>query len=170
MSRNLVNIGRAVSNICGWHHARNLIEGSTDLAQFAKLVQESGELSDNLCKGKGISDDIGDMVVVILNMATRHRLSSTITAALTCEPLDIHADHNDIEAFAYLSILMGELAHSLLDKDLNIKTLVEITVLLVYIANAHELTIMQCLDQAWDDIKDRKGEMRNGVFIKEADL
>ena len=28
-----------------------------------KLIQEAGELSDSLCKGKDIKDDIGDMMI-----------------------------------------------------------------------------------------------------------
>ena len=94
-----------VNKIVGWHHDRNLIEGSTDKDQFAKLIQEAGELSDNICKGKDVSDDIGDMVVVLLNIAERNKLSLT-----------------------------------------------------------------ECLSKAWDDIKDRKGRMVDGIFIKETDL
>ena len=47
-----------------WHHDRNLIEGSTDKAQFIKLVEELGELQDNIMAGTDVKDDIGDMVVV----------------------------------------------------------------------------------------------------------
>ena len=49
-----------------WHKERNLIEGSTDKDQYMKLIQEAGELSDSLCKGKDIRDDIGDMMVVLI--------------------------------------------------------------------------------------------------------
>lgn len=93
-----------VNNIKKWHHDRNLIEGSDDKSQFAKLIQEAGELSDNICKGKDIRDDIGDMIVVLINIAER----------------------NDI-------------------------------------------SITECVRQAWDDIKDRKGRMVDGVFVKEGD-
>lgn len=93
-----------VKKIVKWHHDRNLIEGSTDKDQFAKLIQEAGELSDNICKGKNVSDDIGDMVVVLLNIAERNKLSFT-----------------------------------------------------------------DCLAKAWDDIKDRKGRMVDGIFVKEGD-
>ena len=41
-----------------WHKDRNLIDGSTDKDQYMKLIQEAGELSDSLCKGKDIKDDI----------------------------------------------------------------------------------------------------------------
>lgn len=91
--------------ITQWHHDRNLIEGSTDKDQFCKLMQEAGELSDNICKDKDLSDDIGDMIVVLLNIVERNGL-----------------------------------------------------------------TLEHCLAKAWNDIKDRKGKMVDGVFIKEADL
>lgn len=94
-----------IENITQWHHDRNLIEGSTDKDQFCKLMQEAGELSDSICKGKDVSDDVGDMIVVLINIAERNGLS-----------------------------------------------------------------ISSCLTKAWDDIKDRKGQMVDGVFVKEADL
>ena len=58
-----------------WHGDRNLIAGSTDKDQYMKLIQEAGELSDNICKGNDIKDDIGDMIVVLINIAARNNLS-----------------------------------------------------------------------------------------------
>lgn len=94
-----------VNKIAQWHRDRNLIDGSTDKDQYMKLIQEAGELSDNICKGRDIRDDIGDMMVVLINIATRN-----------------------------------------------------------------DLSITECLDAAYNDIKDRKGKMIDGVFVKEADL
>ena len=64
-----------------------------------------GELSSNICKGKDIRDDVGDMMVVLINIMERNGLS-----------------------------------------------------------------MEDCLEVAYDDIKDRKGKMIDGVFVKEADL
>tara|TARA_B100000287_G_scaffold428171_1_gene479116 strand:- start:9165 stop:9614 length:450 start_codon:yes stop_codon:yes gene_type:complete len=61
-----------IHRVIGWHYDRNLIEGSTDKDQVLKLAQELGELSDSVCKGKDIRDDIGDMLVVMLNIAERN--------------------------------------------------------------------------------------------------
>jgi len=85
-----------------WHYDRNLIQGSDDKTQFAKLIQEAGELSDNICKERDIKDDIGDMIVVLINIAERNNFSLT-----------------------------------------------------------------DCLEVAYNDIKDRKGRMIDGVFVKE---
>lgn len=43
-------------------------------------------------------------------------------------------------------------------------------VVLVNIAEREQVTIQECVETAWEDIKDRKGKMINGVFVKEADL
>ena len=94
-----------IDNVVQWHRDRNLIDGSTDKDQVLKLVQELGELSDSVCKGKDIKDDIGDMLVVMLNIVTRNGV-----------------------------------------------------------------TLSECLARAWDDIKDRKGKMVDGIFVKEEDL
>ena len=90
--------------ISQWHKDRNLIEGSTDKDQYLKLIQEAGELSDNICKGKDIKDDIGDMMVVLINIMVRNNL-----------------------------------------------------------------TINHCLEKAYEDIKDRKFKMIDGVFFKDGD-
>lgn len=94
-----------VDLIAKWHQDRNLIDGSTDKDQYLKLIQEAGELSDNICKGRDIRDDIGDMMVVLINIMERNKLSMS-----------------------------------------------------------------ECLQVAYDDIKDRKGRMVDGVFVKESDL
>lgn len=93
-----------INKVAKWHHDRNLIEGASDKDQFCKLIQEAGELSDSICKGKDVRDDIGDMIVVLINIAERNNV-----------------------------------------------------------------TIEECLLNAWDDIKDRKGKMVDGIFIKEGD-
>lgn len=43
-------------------------------------------------------------------------------------------------------------------------------VVLVIICEQLGLDIEECFAKAWNDIKDRKGEMVDGVFVKESDL
>jgi NTP pyrophosphatase (non-canonical NTP hydrolase) len=94
-----------IDKIIQWHKDRNLIDGSDDKTQTLKLLQELGELSDSVCKEKSILDDIGDMLVVMINICERNQVS-----------------------------------------------------------------LEDCLKVAYEDIKDRRGKMIDGVFVKESDL
>ena len=66
------------NKIIQWHKDRNLINGSTDLDQYqGKLLEEVDELGVNIAMGNknGIVDDIGDIIVVLINIAHRNNLS-----------------------------------------------------------------------------------------------
>ena len=52
-----------------WSMERGIINNSTPLAQFAKLVSEIGELVDNIAKVRDVTDDIGDCLVVLNTLA-----------------------------------------------------------------------------------------------------
>ena len=65
-------------------------------------MQELGELSDHACKNQDIRDDLGDMLVVMLNIMKRNNF-----------------------------------------------------------------TLEECLEIAYNDIKDRKGKMVDGIFVKD---
>lgn len=43
-------------------------------------------------------------------------------------------------------------------------------VTLIILAQQHGWSLQECLQYAYDEIKDRRGETRNGTFIKETDL
>lgn len=66
----------------------------------------------------------------------------------------------------------GELATGISKKrsDLVMDGIGDMVVVLTILAAQHSVNIEQCIELAWDEIKDRKGIMRDGVFIKEADL
>lgn len=95
-----------VEQVLEWATLRNIIKGSTPLAQFAKAVSEVGELGDALLKNNKdeVEDAIGDTLVVLINLAAM------------CQT-DLYS----------------------------------------------------CLYKAFEQIKDRRGVMFNGVFVKEAD-
>lgn len=45
----------------------------------------------------------------------------------------------------------------------------DVLVTLIIVAAQEGLTVGECLEAAYEEIKDRKGRMVNGVFIKEGD-
>lgn len=48
-----------------WAAERGIMQNSSAVVQFAKLVSEVGELADNVAKGRDVRDDIGDCMVVL---------------------------------------------------------------------------------------------------------
>lgn len=95
-----------INRVLKWSNDRNIIGGSSLLAQYAKCQSEMGELADAILKGNKdeFEDAMGDAIVVLINLCA--------------------------------------------------------------IANT---SIGTCLDRAWEQIKDRKGVMFQGAFIKESD-
>ena len=66
---------------------------------------------------------------------------------------------------------MGELAHSIARDNLNnaADAIGDMIVVLTIIAYQYGWQTERCIDMAWEQIKDRKGKMVDGVFIKEGD-
>tara|TARA_R110000796_G_scaffold57244_1_gene132136 strand:- start:903 stop:1193 length:291 start_codon:yes stop_codon:yes gene_type:complete len=61
--------------IIQWHKDRNLIDGSSDSQQFGKLLEEVDELRGNIEHSQPVVDDIGDIIVVLINIAHRNKLT-----------------------------------------------------------------------------------------------
>ena len=66
----------------------------------------------------------------------------------------------------------GELAHGLAKGRMNetIDAIGDMIVVLTIMAEQIGVPVEDCTERAWAEIKDRKGKMVNGVFIKEDDL
>ena len=54
-----------------WGEERNFYGegGATVQSQFCKLAEEMGELAGNIARGRDVTDDIGDYVVVLTHIA-----------------------------------------------------------------------------------------------------
>lgn len=103
-----LTVDELINKIEQWGTDRGFYDpenGTTSEKQFLKLSEEVGEIAGNLARGKDISDDLGDVFVVLVGLAKLNNLS-----------------------------------------------------------------IINCIRVAYEDIKDRKGIMKKGVFIKEADI
>ena len=79
---------------------------------------------------------------------------------------------NSLKQFTKVVEEVGEVASALARND---KTLLkdgigDVVVTLIILAEQNGLSIGECLEAAWDEIKDRKGKTIGGAFIKESDL
>ncbi len=67
---------------------------------------------------------------------------------------------------------VGELGHGMCRgrKDKVIDGIGDVIVVLTILAAQHNILIEYCIESAWEEIKDRKGKMVDGVFVKNDDL
>ena len=161
---------KLIQQIEQWAEERNLIKGSTPQKQMLKLMEEFGELCGGITKNKPdvIKDSVGDCFVVTV---------------ILCKQLDLEAE-------LYSSVVISEfkdtsITEQLLEAVHNLggitipinqgwritKEWIELFCInLMIIALFEGLSFEDCVQHAYDQIKDRKGKMIDGVFVKEEDL
>nr|WP_315542437.1 MazG-like family protein [uncultured Aggregatibacter sp.] len=157
---------KLIGNIEQWAEDRNLIEGSTPQKQFIKLMEEFGELCSGVAKNKPdvIKDSIGDCFVVTVILKCQFKTNLFIRPSSFYKNLDVSLilarvaryavliPGNDLSEQEKLEIICGI-----------VRNLINISILL-------DVDFESCVQAAWDEIKDRKGRMIDGVFVKEGDL
>ena len=160
------DLTQLIKNIENWAEARNLIEGSTQKKQFIKLMEEFGELCSGVAKNKPdvIKDSIGDCFVVTVILKCQFKTNLFISPSSLNKNLDVSLiiarvardaaliPKSDLSAQVKLEIICGIVRH-----------LMDVSFLL-------DVDFESCVQAAWDEIKDRKGRMIDGVFVKEGDL
>lgn len=152
-----------------WAEARNIIKGSSVDQQILKVVSEIGELADNLAKGRyeAAKDDVGDSMVVLYNLLA---MSGVTLEDLDMSQWDVNngviADLVNSEG-SYTDFVIAAL--HLIGEGTD-HSFARALAVLMAIAIKIGSTPEECLDIAYNEIKDRKGRMENGVFIKEGDV
>jgi hypothetical protein len=175
-----------------WATARNIIGESakgTPFAQLKKTLEEVNETRDALVAHivtndliriipkktnietikKGITqieswikDGIGDIAVTLI-------IGGQMQGMIPQPDMELTTDKSNLE-------LMDEIADSVLtvarlsdDYPLSgfVSNSKQILARLKLIASRFGWTLEECLEAAWDEIKDRKGKMVNGEFVRE---
>lgn len=156
-----------VQKVEQWGVDRNIIGGATAKDQFFKLVSENGEwvtgvLTDDR---EELMDGIGDSVVVLAIMA--RQLGESLLDLHARTEYNVSLPGTDLTVLAQLGLLADNLGKGQTEAaQLRIGYLVES---LIGVARRHGVCINNCLRLAYNSIKDRKGIMYNGIFIKSDD-
>lgn len=161
-NESLLDLDQLTRKVRIWAEERNILLGCTPLDQSMKLFSEFGELADNIGKGRDTKDDIGDVLVVTIIMSTQMNFDIIPEyEAITITGLDQFTDKQ-----LALSLNMALCSFVMMPDN---KSIPQVLSLLSMLAVIKGSTLAECLGVAYNDIKDRKGRMENGVFIKESD-
>lgn len=161
------------TNVEQWSTDRGIYAHSSALAQALKAVSEVGELADATIKSDrdALKDAIGDVMVCLVNVAKM----TGCDIGLVEESLNWPLTDDDIQtsaafAAAYVADVGfavavgregGRVADIILDSAYWLNA----------IAVKNDLTLIECCESAWLEIKDRVGKMvAGGAFIKEGDV
>lgn len=161
-----------------WAEDRNLIKGATPQAQFTKLIEEWAEFAEGweTSDADELKDGLGDTTVVLTVLAAQLG-TNPIECMQAHGSVNFHFNHFEDESiisaiFRQIVIMFGRLATGISKKDQE-KIKSSLGAALVGVAALTEqfgLTMQIALAHSYNEIKDRKGRMVDGVFVKEADL
>jgi len=130
--------------IVGWHKDRGTLKSKWQ-GQFIKMMEEATEYLEATTKEE-VKDGIGDMYVVAVSFAER-------AGVLPYDPLHDNFFNGDIDW------LVGEVRS---DPQYCMD-------MIAGLAHSGGYTLVECVEQAWNEIKDRKGKMVNDVWVKESE-
>lgn len=132
-------------NVEEWARVRGIYDQSTEAHQQAKALEEIGEYLTAETDEERM-DAIGDIAVCIVNAAKLDGQSVRI---------EFNDDLEGIED-------IGDIAYSIIHHEYGL-ALVELSILSF---SDTRRNIELCLEKAWNEIKDRKGMMIDGKYVK----
>lgn len=170
-------------SVIAWAQERGIFTSSHPAKQMLKTFEEYGELCRAVAKNDrdGIIDSIGDVLVTLILQAHMQGLSGAISFVIVKDVSELMNARDDgkfnkfLPDDAVLSIgdFLGSLAAVVTDElsqdrdqDL-IESLCGAVAMLSIYAQHVSSTAQACLDTAYNVIRNRKGSMQNGVFVKE---
>lgn len=179
------NIFVIFAHILAWSNARNIINGTTAVDQFVKLVSEfSNEIAEALYEIAAYSggdvqernaiihtklaDAIGDSLVVLVNICAQRGID--IEGIWQSQHFPVY---NQVPNYGFLVASMGQgrLADAL--KKNNQDDVYSAIGTMLYglelICEEYTLSPRGCAQDAYNEIKDRKGVVYNGIFVKSDD-
>lgn len=153
-----------IEKVRTWSVERGL-DTADPTKQRLKLWEEFGELNAAIARDnrEGAIDAIGDMLVVMIIYCQQ----SKCYLDELFEPYEANTAHwNEIEIYKMIDFAGMEIFKT----RESICAIKNITTNLSGVAYKLNTSLERCLQSAYNEIKDRRGRMVNGVFVKESDL
>ena len=158
-----------------WAVDRNLIEGSKPEAQCIKLIEEYGELARGIAKQDEalIKDSIGDTLVVCIILAAQLGSDNFNIDKLIFERSEVNSANVHEKLVMNGATELGAISYfiNVTNRDIDrcVGNIYALCDTLAEIAYLYKWSLVDCLIAAYNEIKDRKGRMVDGIFIKEGD-
>jgi len=149
--------------VAEWARARGILGESSQVVQQLRGIAECGELCETVAKGGDPIDDIGDIAVCAIVQCAMAGFSFVETDFVfddfpgAPDGMTV-AQRLALDISAHWSIWRGDVSRAWAS---------ELFGLLLHMGSLYGLSLGQCLDHAYNEIKDRRGRLVNGSFVKE---
>lgn len=165
-------VSKLLTNTKNWFIARGIERGDMN-KQGLKLIEETGELVAGYLKNKEdvIKDSIGDVAVVVVGYS--------MMVGVNPEQVFFKDEGKYIPDYGGVTALIWMITdgafQAKISQDLGLEislkgNLSNIINYLGLICKELGYDFVECFEQAYEEIKDRKGRWVNGSFVKEDDL
>lgn len=150
-----------IENVINWADEKGLLRPENAEAQYLKVLEETGETAKAILKPadhqyfidlgqtkeEAIKDGFGDMAVTVIILAKQTE----------CDLLDVGcglvaSDDN----FDQLMVMVSR-------HYVSAGSLIQIDAM----AQSYGFSLKECLEAAWNEIKDRTGKLVDGSFVKD---
>lgn len=175
-------LNELTEKIVQWGRDRCIIQNSNPFAQTRKTVEEVFELVEALAEGKTWSDDDGSLIDTICLPDAIDAIGDiyvTLVMVAECNgtPLRMNWDRStyheaDKSALEDLKRLVPDLVRDAAEEFTSLvgtcRRMVQLLVLLCEEYEWYCKSFADCVQKAYDEIKDRTGTLRaDGVFVKD---
>lgn len=167
-----MNINDLNTHIIEWAKERELDTKGTVEAQAIKTVEELSELIKAICKDKkeDIIDSIGDVYVTLV-------IGNMLDEQVDLEKIYYYADDDgntriDFDKEDIINNLATSICHIVEIKRVTYSEiqLYEILQNLILTAYNYDLDFTDCVESAYNTIKNRHGKLIDGTYVKDEDL
>lgn len=173
-----IKLEKTIEDVMKWGKERGIEDGDK-ASQVAKLYEEFGELCRAHLKYKGTGldkwmaewqDAVGDMIVVMTMVCLQNGLSTYQCLYLANEREAVDGGANNLLRIGVvLGLVAEDIMEPRIDKETMISSLTNLSCELNSYCNAEDLDPVDCYVKAYDVIKNRKGVMKGGSYVKEED-
>lgn len=162
---------KLIEMVKDWAKARGLdkVDART---QYTKLIEEQGELAKaimqkNIDGDSGVLDSIGDYQVTLIIYCLIRDIHIAFWKTVI-DPKEFAVENLYMELVSISSEIIANYNKGLVTNE--IRSIENTFQLLSLIAEKYDTALEDTLELAYNEIKDRKGRLVNGVFIKEDDF
>lgn len=176
-----------------WSTVRRILSESKPHEQFNKLVEEVGELANGIAKNKldVIKDSVGDALVVLTNLLAMtgskfnldklNEENSDVEFGVISKSKSPHIQMLQVQAnLGYMATVLSDYVHDIFNDEseepveladyIYPEEYAGFVENLRAISSIYGFTVEEAFESAYNEIKDRKGMMKNGSFVKYEDL